>query len=180
MSWAVLLHPRAQFVCVFFLDVSVRKKISETLPSTWWNDQYSYTWGYRSIKNSKITLCHSMKHNQSYFLNNLKVRLLDLFTDYYVIFRNLTSILVSCQLDSVSWSVLSDSLRSHGLYPAGSCVHGILQARILEWIAIRFSRGSSWPRNQTRVFFISGRFFTIWATICSQIIIFYTCLLSIG
>ena len=34
--------------------------------------------------------------------------------------------------------------------PPGSSVHGILQARILEWIAISFSRGSSWLRNQTR------------------------------
>ena len=32
----------------------------------------------------------------------------------------------------------------------GSSVHGILQARILEWVAISFSRGSSWPRNRTR------------------------------
>ena len=36
--------------------------------------------------------------------------------------------------------------------------------RILEWVAYPFSRGSSWPRNQTRVSFIVGRFFTIWAT----------------
>ena len=43
-------------------------------------------------------------------------------------------------------------------------VHGILQARILEWFAIPFSRGSSWPRNQTQAFCIAGRFFTIWAT----------------
>ena len=46
----------------------------------------------------------------------------------------------------------------------GSTVHGILQARILEWVAILFSRGSSWPKDGTRVSFIVGRFFTIWAT----------------
>ena len=46
----------------------------------------------------------------------------------------------------------------------GSSVHGILQARILEWVAIPFSRGSSWPRDQTLVSCIPGRFFTIWAT----------------
>ena len=39
-------------------------------------------------------------------------------------------------------------------------VHGILQARILEWIAFPFSRGSSQPRNQTRVSCIAGGFFT--------------------
>ena len=41
---------------------------------------------------------------------------------------------------------------------------GILQARILEWAAIPFSRGSSWPRNATWVSCIAGRFFTVWAT----------------
>ena len=46
----------------------------------------------------------------------------------------------------------------------GSSVHGILQARTLEWVAIPFSRGSSRSRDQTWVSFIAGRFFTIWAT----------------
>ena len=45
-----------------------------------------------------------------------------------------------------------------------SSVHGILQARILEWVAISFSRGSSRPRNQTQVSHTAGRFFTIWNT----------------
>ena len=43
-------------------------------------------------------------------------------------------------------------------------VHGILQARILEWVAFSFSRGSSQPRDQTQVFHIAGEFFTSWAT----------------
>ena len=42
-------------------------------------------------------------------------------------------------------------------------VHGIFQARVLEWVVISFSRGSSWPRDQTRVSCIVGRRFTIWA-----------------
>ena len=46
--------------------------------------------------------------------------------------------------------------------PPGSSVRGILQARMLEWVAISFSRGSSWPRDGTRVSWISGRLFTIW------------------
>ena len=45
--------------------------------------------------------------------------------------------------------------------PPGSSVHGILQARIGEWVAIAFSRGSSPPRDQTWVSCILGRFFTI-------------------
>ena len=48
--------------------------------------------------------------------------------------------------------------------PPGSSVCGILQARILEWVAISFSKGSSRPRDQTRVSRIAGRCFTIWAT----------------
>ena len=43
--------------------------------------------------------------------------------------------------------------------PLGSSVHGILQARILEWVAIYFSRGSFQPRDQTQVSRIAGRFF---------------------
>ena len=47
---------------------------------------------------------------------------------------------------------------------SGSSVHGILQARMLEWVAMPSSRGSSWPRGQTCISCIAGRFFTIWAT----------------
>ena len=52
-------------------------------------------------------------------------------------------------------SVMSNSLRHHGL---------ILQARILEWVAFPFSRGSSQPRDQTQISRIAGGFFTSWAT----------------
>ena len=43
----------------------------------------------------------------------------------------------------------------------GSSVHGILQARILEWVAISFSRGSSQPKDRTEVSHIAGILFTI-------------------
>ena len=46
--------------------------------------------------------------------------------------------------------------------PSSSSVHGILQARILEWVAISFSRGPSWPRDQTQVSRITGRHFNLW------------------
>ena len=46
----------------------------------------------------------------------------------------------------------------------GSSVHGILQARILEWVTISFSRGSSQPRDRTQVSRIGGRCFNLWAT----------------
>ena len=48
--------------------------------------------------------------------------------------------------------------------PTGTSVHGILEARILEWMAIPFSRWSSWLREWTSVSCIAGGFFTIWAT----------------
>ena len=48
--------------------------------------------------------------------------------------------------------------------PPGSSIHGIFQTRILEWVAISFSRGSSQPRDRTPVSCIEARFFTIWAT----------------
>ena len=46
----------------------------------------------------------------------------------------------------------------------GSSVHGILQARILGWVAMSFSRGFSWPRDQTWVSCFAGRHFTMWTT----------------
>ena len=46
----------------------------------------------------------------------------------------------------------------------GTSVHGILQARVLEWVAMPSSRGSSQPRDQTQISHIADRFFTIWAT----------------
>ena len=48
--------------------------------------------------------------------------------------------------------------------PPGSSIHGILQARILVWVAISFSRGSSPPRDWTQVSHIAGRWFNLWAT----------------
>ena len=55
------------------------------------------------------------------------------------------------------WDPLDCSLQT-------SSVHGIFQARVLEWVAISFSRGSSRPRDQTQVSCTAGRYFTVWAT----------------
>ena len=51
----------------------------------------------------------------------------------------------------------------------GSSVHGILQASILEWVAMPSSRGSSQPRDRTQVSHFVGGFFTVWATREAQI-----------
>ena len=74
------------------------------------------------------------------------------------------------------WSKLQSQSESEGAqsYPTlfdpmdwslpGSSVHGIFQARILKWVTISFSRASSWPRDWTQVFHLTGRRFTVWAT----------------
>ena len=61
------------------------------------------------------------------------------------------------QLCPTLWDPMDSSL-------PGSSDFEILQARILEWFAIPFSRGSSRPRDQTQVSCIAGRFFTNWDT----------------
>ena len=48
--------------------------------------------------------------------------------------------------------------------PPGSSIHGVFQARVLEWVTMSVSRGSSQRRDQTWVSYIASRFFTIWAT----------------
>ena len=64
-----------------------------------------------------------------------------------------------------SRAVVSDSLWPHGLLAGQTLLSmGILQVRILEWVAICPSRESSQPRNQTQVSAFVGGFFTVWAT----------------
>ena len=60
--------------------------------------------------------------------------------------------------------VVSDSCNPMDCSLPGFSVHGVLQASILEWVAISFSRGSSWPRDWTQVPCIAGRLFTFCAT----------------
>ena len=75
------------------------------------------------------------------------------------------SLMFSCEM---KWKSLAQSYlilcNPTDCSPPGSSVHGILQARILAWVAIPFSRGSSQPRDWTQVSCIAGRFFTIWTT----------------
>ena len=72
-------------------------------------------------------------------------------------FTTLRIIISTCENESETLSVVSDSLWPH-------TVHGILQARILEWVAIPVSRGSSQPRDRTQVSRIADESFTSWAT----------------
>ena len=67
----------------------------------------------------------------------------------------------------LSHSVMPYSLWTHGVY--ATSVNGILQARILEWVAIPCFRGSSWPRHRTVSPALAGRFYTVWATREAQV-----------
>ena len=86
-------------------------------------------------------------------------------TDYWVEFTVLCSQAVSSVAQLCP--ILCDSM---GCSPPGFSVHGILQARILEWVAVPFSRGSSQPRDRTCISSIADRFFTSWVTreVCSE------------
>ena len=62
--------------------------------------------------------------------------------------------------ESVSRSVVPNSLQPREQKPPGFSVHGILQARVLEWVAFFYSRASSRPSDQARVSCTTGRFFS--------------------
>ena len=64
----------------------------------------------------------------------------------------------------LSHSAESDSCDPRDCNPPGSSVHGISQARMLEWVAISYSRGSPWPRDWTSVPCISRQILYHWAT----------------
>ena len=63
-----------------------------------------------------------------------------------------------------SHSVVSNSCDPMDCSPPGSSIHGIFQAKLLEWVAIFSSIGLSRPRDRTWVSCIAGRLFTVWAT----------------
>ena len=73
-----------------------------------------------------------------------------------------------CLLSHMKWSEVAQSCPT--LCDSMNCslpsfsIHGLFQARVLEWTAISFSRGSSQPRDRTWVSCIAGRCFTVWAT----------------
>ena len=90
------------------------------------------------------------------------------FTGWKLILSHLSCLLTMCMCVCVCVCVWERLSRVRLCDPMncrlpGFPVHGILQARILEWIAIPFSRGSPWPRDWTLVSCIAGSFFTTWA-----------------
>ena len=74
-----------------------------------------------------------------------------LSTLHWILMSSVISELMEFSVRRLSCSVMSNSVTSWTVaLPPGSSVHGISQARILRWVAISFSRGSSWPRDWTR------------------------------
>ena len=77
----------------------------------------------------------------------------------YIPFLNCNTITTTYKMTEKTYlrasSVVSNSLRPKGLQPASSSVHGIFQARMLEWVAISSSRGSSPPRDWTSISCVS-------------------------
>ena len=130
---------------------------------------------------------NSLNNNKKYYMNTLeclsvaggapKETGIWRLRDYIKIFRifvigqlHVWSVCVACSY--FSWSG-SDGLVSKscptlceptGCSPPGSSVHGFLQARILEWVDLSSSKGSSWPRDGTPISCRADGFFTIWAT----------------
>ena len=87
-------------------------------------------------------------------------RCVDLFLGSLLVYMSVFYV-SECVLVTQSCPTLCDPM-AYSL--PGSSAHGILQARTLEWVAIPFSRESSWPRDQVQVSCIAGSFFAVWAS----------------
>ena len=88
----------------------------------------------------------------------------DVFTNLEVLWARTTGMSMEPSLHESESEVaqgVTDSLWPHGLYLPGISVHGIFQARLLEWVAISCSRGSSQPRDQSQVSCIAGRLYCL-------------------
>ena len=121
---------------------------------------------YRSEFKSQLRLCLTGK---PFSLSETYKQFHDLQNELHTTYFGLLCRLQTMHKEKVWKNVLVAELcltpwDPMGCSPPGFSVHVILQARILEWVAIPFSRGFSWPRDQTWVSCISGRFFTTWAT----------------
>ena len=96
----------------------------------------------------KLHSCHASSFCQFCYLFSPYI------SDYDTDSSQAVSLYLQVKVKAAQWSLT--------LYnPMDYTVHGILQTRPLEWVAMPFSRGSSQPRDQTQVSSIAGRFFTI-------------------
>ena len=110
--------------------------------------------GHKSISISQ-TLRYRICSQEVTFQNNFTLK------EKNYEFSQYNSCVCVCVCVCVSLSIVSDTLQPHGLWPARLLCPWNFPGKNLEWVAISFSRGSSRPRDQTQVFCIADRFFTI-------------------
>ena len=103
-------------------------------------------------------------YNKSLRLTIFKPRANDYTTKQLIFLKGMFFLKLILMIESAQSCLTPCNLMNPHLRLPGSSFHGILQARILEWVAILFSTGSSQPRNQVQVSRIAGRFFTTCAT----------------
>ena len=131
------------------------------------------------IEKGKAFMCFSLNFLERVHLNTIACRwktgcasdiLIPAENLFWVIFNQFkatsnyqSDTMTNTKTKSAGHSVLSLCNPMDHRLP-GSSVHGILQARLLEWITIPFSRVPSWPRDWTCVSCIKGRFFSFWPT----------------
>ena len=134
-----------------------------------------------------LTYMWNLKYYQNEHIYEIKKRLTDLENRLVVAkgrwWKDREFGISRCRLLRIGWtsskvllcstgSYTQYSVTNHRIYlcdpihysPPDSSLHGIFQARILEWVAISFSMGFSWPRDQTWVSCIADGFFANWAT----------------
>ena len=110
-------------------------------------DKVNKIWGFRQLNYCNLSIYLWISYSQDAYVYSVSTR-------YWV-----SQLLLSINLLLLSHSGVSNSVWPYALLPPGSSVHGILQARLLEWVSIP-SRGSSHHRYPNWVSYIAGRFFT--------------------
>ena len=126
-------------------------------PSGFWAGKLSFQFPWILLKNnsyvSSFTWNISFPFHDIGFPFYLKISIISVYAFYSKDTPNL-----------YGWDTQVGRYKNVSRSPPGPSVHGILQARILEWVAFPFSSGSSQPRDWTQVSRIAGRFFTSWTT----------------
>ena len=164
------------FIPIFSeLRASLVAQLIKTLPAMWetgfdpWvGEQNGYPLQYSGLENPKDCIANGVTKSWTRLSN---------FTFTFRLIRRIFSIHEpwsesECEvirgIFSIRepWSVSECKVAQSclTLQPHDSSVHGIFQARILEWLGFPSSRGSSQPRDQTQISHTADRFFTSWAT----------------
>ena len=128
-----------------------------------WNSckaSFMCIWSIQSYKTISMEVPHSRGLFCDIILRLLKPFSLNLYFGSYIQWDNVA------RAKGLEFKLICDPVASVWIFynpmdcnPPDFSVHGILQARIVEWVAISSTRGSSWPRDQTHVSWLAGGFF---------------------